>query len=123
MSDRAVFALHEKLIEEFGGTQGIANKGLVESALTRPRNLFLYEKSSIQRLAACYAHGICQNYGFVDGNKRTAFVTMRVFLRKNGFDLTATEAELVETFLALAAVELSEDALFEWLMTHSQKLP
>ena len=121
VSMRAVLALHEMLIDQFGGEHGVANLGLLESALARPMNLYLYENPSISKLAAAYAFGISQNHAFVDGNKRTAFVVMRVFLRKNAFDFVATEHQVVETFLALAAGALTEDQLANWVETYAIK--
>jgi death-on-curing protein len=94
---------------------------MLESALMRPQNLWTYSTAppSLEMLAASYAFGISSNHPFIDGNKRTAFLTAYVFLRKNGLSFTASEPEVVETFLALAAGKLSEDQLGDWIQVHT----
>ena len=90
------------------------DEGLFESAMARPQNLAVYGEPDAAALAASYAFGIARNHAFIDGNKRTAAVVAETFLVLNGFTLDATDAEIVEAFLALAAGELSEEALAEW---------
>lgn len=85
------------------------------SALARPENLAAYANPDVAALAASYAYGIARNHPFVDGNKRTSLVTAGVFLLQNGHELVAAEADAVITILALAAGELSDDALAEWV--------
>lgn len=89
--------------------------GLLKSALARPENLFAYGEPNIYKLAASYAYGIAKNHPFIDGNKRTAYVIMELFLLLNGKELIANDDECIKTFLALAAGELSEDDLVKWL--------
>jgi death-on-curing protein len=120
VSLRAVILLQSKLIEEFGGSYGIRDKSLIESALARPIDLFHYEKASIIRLAAAYAFGLCKNHGFIDGNKRIAIVAMRVFLRRNQVDFISTEAEATKAFQELASGELTEEAFSRWLTKNVQ---
>lgn len=110
-----VLAIHDEQLAEHGGQPGVRDRGLHESALGRPRNQFAYGEVSITRLAASYAFGISRNHPFLDGNKRTSLVVAELFLQLNGLDLSATDAECVTTFLRLAAGELTEDQLAEWI--------
>src|SRR5438309_11798057 len=87
-----VITVHERLIAEYGGSSGLRDEGLLESALARPVHLFTYGTPSLAQLAASYAVGIAKNHAFIDGNKRTAFVAAAVFLERNGLNLTAPEA-------------------------------
>jgi death-on-curing protein len=115
-----VDAIHLDLIREHGGLQGVRDEDLLESALARPRQLWHYEKAGIEALAASYAFGISRNHPLNDGNKRVAFVVMAVFLGLNGLDITASEEEVVAAMLSLAGGELSEEALEEWVRTHTR---
>jgi death-on-curing protein len=114
-----VLAIHDEQLAEHGGQPGVRDRGLLESALARPRNQFSYGEASIARLAASYAFGLSRNHPFVDGNKRTSLVVVELFLELNGSDLTATDAQCVTTLLALAAGELTEDQLAEWLTANT----
>lgn len=89
--------------------------------MARPRNLAAYDKPDVAALAAAYAYGIARNHPFVDGNKRAAAVVSETFLILNGYRLTATDAELVVAFLALAAGELSEDETADWFRQRVEK--
>lgn len=112
----AVLEMHEEMLRLFGGSSGIRDAGLLDSALARPKNILAYEpKSNLERLAAAYAGGIIQNHPFVDGNKRTGFLAAFVFLDINGKELNATEAEATAATLALAAGELEEEEFAAWL--------
>lgn len=93
---------------------GVRDQGALESALARPRNLSAYGEPDAAALAAAYAYGIARNHPFVDGNKRTAAVVSETFLIVNGYSLTATDAEVVVAFVALAAGELGEEELADW---------
>jgi death-on-curing protein len=117
-----VLAIHDEQLAEHGGQPGVRDRGLLESAMVRPRNQFSYGEASIARLAASYAFGISRNHPFLDGNKRTSLVVAELFLALNGVDLTATDAECVTTFLRLAAGELSEDQLADWMAASSSAL-
>jgi death-on-curing protein len=112
-----VLAIHRRQLAEHGGAGGIRDRGLLESALARPRNLLAYSeaKPDFAALAAAYAFGICRNHPFVDGNKRAAFVVCRTFLLLNGFDLEASREEKYLTFLKLAEGTISEEALASWM--------
>ena len=115
LSQRIVEAIHQKQLQRHGGGHGLRDVHLLESAIARPQNLAAYGEPSVFELAACYAFGIARNHPFVDGNKRTAFVAAALFLRTNGYQLIADKAEAAIVFLRLAAGELSEEALAEWL--------
>jgi len=112
--------LHDESIAEHGGTEGLRDEGLFESALARPHNLFAYESVTDQaRLAASYAFGLAKNHTFIDGNKRIAFIACGLFLRLNGFRLVADQADAALMFLSLASGAMSEEALADWVRTHS----
>ena len=112
-------AAHAEQLAEHGGGEGVRDAGMLDSAMARPRNLAIYEEPDVAALAAAYAFGIARNHPFVDGNKRTAAVVSETFLALNGYALQATDAELVVAFLALAAGELSEEALADWFREHA----
>jgi death on curing protein len=118
----AVLAMHARQLAEHGGGQGIRDEGLLDSALQRPLNKLDYGDPDIADLAAAYAYGIARNHPFIDGNKRTALVASRAFLLRNGFQLTATDADKLQTFLALASGELSEDALAAWFRSYLKSI-
>jgi death-on-curing protein len=110
-----VLAIHEEQVAEHGGSSGVRDLGLLESALARPRNLAAYGEPDIAFLAASYAFGLARNHPFIDGNKRTALVVAETFLVRNGYALAADDESCLRTFLALAGGEMTEDALGEWL--------
>lgn len=116
---RDVEAFHATQIAEFGGLAGLRDAGALESALARPLNLVAYGKPSLFELAAAYAFGIARNHPFVDGNKRTAFVASVVFLEINGRSFLASEEDVVVTFLALAAGEMTEARLAKWFAANA----
>jgi death-on-curing protein len=107
-------AAHAEQIAEHGGGDGVRDATLLESAMMRPQNLSAYGEPHACALAASYAYGIARNHPFVDGNKRTAAVVSETFLMLNGYELTASDAELAVAFIDLAAGELSEDELVAW---------
>jgi death-on-curing protein len=117
-----VLAIHDEQLAEHGGQSGVRDRGLLESALSRPQNQFAYGEHALPRLAASYAFGISRNHPFLDGNKRTSLVVAELFLVLNGSELTATDAECVTTFLHLAAGDLTEDQLTEWIAGHTAPL-
>jgi death-on-curing protein len=110
-----VKAIHERQLRRFGGPPGIRDLGALESALARAHNRWAYEGSDLAALAADYAFGIARNHPFVDGNKRTALVSMVTFLGLNGVDFVAAEAEAVVMIRDLAAGLVSEDGLARWI--------
>lgn len=117
ISPELVCAIHERQLVEHGGSAGIRDPGMLESALARPRQLLAYGGADVDipALAAAYAFGLARNHPFVDGNKRTAYVVCRTFLVLNGWDMTGPLAERYPVFLGLAAGEISEEELAAWL--------
>ena len=109
-----VYALHDRLIAEHGGPDGLRDRNALESALARPQNLAAYENPDAASLAAAYAFGVARNHGFLDGNKRTAWVLARLFLADNGFVLSFDAIDAVRTVEALAAGSLDEVQLAAW---------
>lgn len=119
IEESVVLAIHDEQIAEHGGGTGLRDLGLLQSALARPQNLAAYGDPDAAALAAAYGYGIVRNHPFVDGNKRTAFVAVELFLALNGYDLTANDAECVLVMLDLAAGELEEDAFVAWVREHT----
>jgi death-on-curing protein len=115
-----VLLAHEQSLAQFGGSSGIRDEGLLDSALGKPRNLFAYGKPNLFELAASYAFGIVKNHPFIDGNKRAGFLVAVVFLESNGYRFYATEVDAALRTLALAAGELTETAYAQWLMANSK---
>jgi death-on-curing protein len=119
-SDTVVLTVHADQVREHGGSLGLRDRDLLESALSRPRNRFAYEPEwNLCDLAASYGFGIARNHPFVDGNKRVAFQAMYVFLGLNGLRIDAPEEEVVGLMLALASGELDESELASWLRGHT----
>ena len=119
---RALLLLHGESLVLHGGAQGIRDEGLLESALTRPENLFHYGSPDVFDCAAAYAFGLAKNHPFIDGNKRAGFLGAGMFLRLNGYRLTATPQDATLTMLALAAGEIGESDYAAWLRTHTSPL-
>ena len=118
--ERAVIlAVHDMQLAEHGGGGGIRDVNLLESALALPLNLAAYGEPDAAALAAAYGYGISRNHAFIDGNKRTGFVAAELFLRLNGYQLTADDADCVLTMLAVAAGDVTEDEFADWLRRHS----
>lgn len=116
VSKELVLAVHDELLAEHGGATGLRDEGLLlDSALARPENLFSYEKVDLFSLAAAYAHEILRNHPFVDGNKRTAFLTAYVFLGKNKKELVASEVEAIQVILDFVSKKLNEKVFALWL--------
>ena len=118
---RAILAIHDEQLAEHGGGSGLRDQGLLESALARPINLAAYEDPDVAALAASYTVGLAKNHPFVDGNKRTAFVALELFLALNGHELMAGDADCVVTMLAVAAGDIEEAELAEWIRQNVTK--
>ena len=118
---RAVVAIQGELIAEHGGLTGPPRHGDLEAALGRPVNLHAYAEAppSLPRLAAAYGYALARGHCFPDGNKRVALAIVDVFLRLNGLELTADELDTVDTIQALAAGDITEDELAEWIAERS----
>ncbi len=114
--DRAVLiAAHDEQLAEHGGAAGLRDEGLFDSALGHPLDLAAYASPDVCALAVSYAVGLAQNHPFVDGNKRTAFIAMELFLWLNGMELIASDAECVLVMLSVASSEWDEATLVSWL--------
>jgi death-on-curing protein len=111
-------AVHDEQLAEHGGPGGTRDEGMLESALARPRHLAAHGRPDAAALAAAYGHGIAHNLPFLDGNERTAFVAVELFLELNGWTLTAADADCVLTVLQLAAGAMSEEAFAAWVRAH-----
>ena len=114
-----VHAVHERQLAEHGGPTGLRDAGLLDSALARPRQLAAYGVPDHADLAAAYGFGIARNHPFVDGNKRTAFVCIELFLQLNGHVLSASDVDCVLRMRALASGELAENDLARWIRDNS----
>ncbi len=122
LSRVVVDALHEDQLREHGGLAGTRDENVLESALARPQQKWHYaEHADLPVLAAAYAFGLVRNHPYRDGNKRIGFLAMATFLGINGYELLATDAEVVAEFLALADGSVSEDALAVWIRKHTAK--
>ncbi len=108
-------AIHEKMIAQHGGSAGLRDRGLLESALAKPLHRYYYETAAIPELAASYAAGVVLNHPFLDGNKRTGFMLAVAFIEINGWRFSASEVDAVVQTLALATGELSEADFAVWL--------
>lgn len=117
-----VLGLHEQSLSDHGGTSGIRDEGLLESALGKPQNQFAYGSPNIFDLAASYAYGLVKNHPFLDGNKRTGFVAAVLMLELNGWRFHAQEADAAIRTLALAAGEMTESGYAAWLESNSTQV-
>ena len=121
IEERTVLAIHGRLLATHGGATGLREKGLLESALARPRHHQAYSRSSgIVEMAALYTSGIVRNHPFADGNKRTGFVTGILFLELNGFDFKASEEDATQAVMSLASGALDEAGYTAWLRANSK---
>ena len=119
VEEAVVIAIHLRQLAEHGGSDGIRDRGLLESALYRPKNQHAYGNPSIFNLAAAYGYGIAKNHPFIDGNKRTSYVVMRTFLKLNGYDIQASLAEKYEVWIRLADSQIDETDLAKWIESKS----
>jgi death-on-curing protein len=110
-----VLAIHDEQLAIHGGSAGLRDRGVLESALGRPRNKLAYEAAELPELAAAYAYAIARNHPFVDGNKRTSLLALYTFLGINGVDFVVPEATVAAMTFSLAAGEVSEESLARWI--------
>ncbi len=122
IEEAVVIAIHRRQLAEHGGRDGIRDRGLLESALFRPKNQLAYSEPTIFELAAAYGYGIAKNHPFVDGNKRTSYIVMRTFLRLNGYDIQASVVEKYDVWVRLADSKLNEAELAHWIEDKSAKI-
>ncbi len=118
----AVLLMHSELIREFGGKSGIRDRGLLESALARPKNLHAYKKADLFRLAASYSYGVIKNHPFIDGNKRVGLTIAYAFLQINKIELTASEEEAVIVMIGVADGSVDEQTLAKWLQANARNV-
>jgi death on curing protein len=116
-----VIAVHSRQLRRFGGAAGLRDDGLLRSAIERPVNKWHYQQAELPELAAAYAFGLAKNHAFVDGNKRIAFLSMMIFLRKNGVRFAPDQAHATKMMMSLAAGEVSEESLARWIRDNWQK--
>lgn len=118
LSRAVVEALHADQVREHGGQLGLRDPTLLESALAKPQHVWAYESDpDLAMLAAAYGFGLARNHAFLDGNKRVAFVAANVFLILNGFEIEASEPDVVDTMLRVADGRLSRNKFAEWIRT------
>jgi death-on-curing protein len=117
LDGRLLRRVHGMMLREHGGAEGVRDDGLLEAALARPRQHYVYAEPApdLCELAALYAAGLVRNHPFVDGNKRAGFMAAYVFLARNGLELQADEAEATQMVRALAASEIDARVFAEWL--------
>jgi len=121
ISRKALLYLHSASLATFGGSTGIRDEGLLDSALARPENRFLYaQEPDLPELAASYGFGIAKNHPFIDGNKRAAFHAVGLFLSINGFELVADQVDAIQTVMSLAAGGLTEEQFAAWIRKNTQ---
>ena len=120
LTEEQLIYLHDELIRATGGSQGLRDKNLLQSALYSPLQTFDSSElfPTIRQKTARLACGLTQNHPFVDGNKRIGAHAMLVVLELNGIQLHYTQRELADTFLQLAASEIGYDELLAWLTSH-----
>ncbi|MBC7524422.1 MAG: type II toxin-antitoxin system death-on-curing family toxin [Flavobacterium sp.] len=118
-----VLNIHDILIDKFGGSKGVRDLGLLESAINRPfatfDNLELYQ--SPEQKAAAILESLLINHPFVDGNKRTAYVLMRLILLENGMDIIADQNEKYEMVISASTGNIRFDEILEWIRTRTKK--
>ncbi len=115
LSTPLVVAIHDEQLAIHGGSPGLRDAALLESALDRPRNKWGYEQAELPELAAAYGFGLAKNHPFVDGNKRTSLLAIYTFLAINGVEFIVPEAEAAAMIFSLAAGEVSEESLARWI--------
>jgi death-on-curing protein len=119
LTRRIIDVIHDAQIREHGGSSGVRDDGLLESALARPQQKWAYaEKPDWAILAAAYAFGLAKNHGYVDGNKRVAFMAAYVFVGLNEHEFDADETDVANTIERVAAGQVSEVALAAWFREH-----
>ena len=121
LEEPVALAIHDRQLALNGGPPGLRDPGALASALARPKNLAAYGEPDAPALAAAYAFGIARNHAFVDGNKRTAWMLARLFLRDNGVKITFDKRDAIRIMLSLAAGEISEDELADWFRERVQQ--
>ena len=117
IASEVLYAVHDEQLAEHGGLAGLRDANALESAIARAEQLAHYGAPDAAALAAAYGFGIARNHPFSDGNKRTAFVAVELFLALNGYELRATDADCVITMLGVAAGDKEESVFANWIRT------
>ena len=118
----AVLAIHEEHLAVFGGAAGVRDQGLLDTEVTRPRQVYhRAAELSVPRLGASLGFGLARNHPFVDGNNRVAFLVAYTFLIENGYEFTASEAEVVAVMLELASGSWKEPDFTFWIESNSRR--
>jgi death on curing protein len=123
LREDVLLAVHDDQLAEHGGIVGVRDMNLFQSAMSRPLNIVAYEDADAPRLAAAYGYGISRNHPFLDGNKRTAFVAVELFLALNGWELMADDTACVLVMLDVAAGVITEVAFEQWIRQHAVRHP
>ena len=120
LSKEQILMLHTQLIQQTGGSDGVRDYNLLDSALENPFQSFGGEElyPTIQAKAARLGYGLIKNHCMIDGNKRIGTHAMLVFLALNGIELKYTQKELYETILDIAAVKIGYEDLLQWVLNH-----
>ena len=121
LTHEQVIAIHGLQLRRFGGASGLRDEGMLRSALERSVNKWHYEQADLLELAAAYAFGLAKNHAFVDGNKRIAFMSAIIFLRRNGARFAPDQAQATAMMMALAAGEVSEESFARWIRDKSPR--
>jgi death-on-curing protein len=119
---KILYIVHEEQLAEHGGLAGVRDANALEAAVARPEQLAHYGAPDAAELAASYGFGIARNHPFSDGNTRTAFVAVELFLALNGFELGASDADCIVNMLALAAGHTTEAAFADWIRSNMQPI-
>lgn len=122
IAKEALLLLHAESLAEHGGLEGLRDEGLLDSALARPRNLYVYDVAAdLAHFTAAHGVGVARNHPFADGNKRAAFMSIGLFLGLNGKRLVADQVDAVNVMLAVASGELAESELAAWIRKHMKR--
>ncbi|MBE9226823.1 type II toxin-antitoxin system death-on-curing family toxin [Phormidium sp. LEGE 05292] len=119
ISEEIVRVIHQDQIQQHGGSLGIRDENLLAASLARPKHLFAYDEPDLFDLAAAYGYGLAKNHPFIDGNKRTAFMVMYVFLGLNRYLIEVPEKEVVQIMERLATDQENQESLAQWLRKNS----
>jgi death on curing protein len=118
LDGQVLLAVHDEQLAEHGGQAGVRDMALFDSALARAQQVAAYGEPDVAALAAAYGYGISRNHPFLDGNKRTAFVAVELFLMLNGYRLAATDVDCVLTMLDVASGQITEPEFVAWIQKH-----
>ena len=121
LEGEAIRLLQSVSLTDHGGSSGFSNASILELTITSPIKKWNYNPvADLPELAAAYGFGLARNHPFVDGNKRIAFIATALFLRLNGYRLSSTPLDEIQTMLRLAAGELSEEEFAVWIRNHTK---